>query len=246
LHAAGRLCCATSRGRGRRGKYICIYWVAHKLPPFCPSIPSLFRETPHLLSMCFSRLPSLPSDGWRKTAVINTSIVGFLTLANWCILIWSLARSGVSEPNEFTKDDCDKISVLNTCLHLLLNIAFSPVIASSNFFMQALNSPTQAEVDQAHVRGRWLEIGVPSLRNVVSVSPYKSLAWALFSLSSVPSLRLMTPTPDYNLLADSKTAPSPKTMMHSIGSDCLGAESVGVLCACPMISTHSFESRKME
>lgn len=136
--------------------------------------------------MDFQELVRLPSDGWRKTAVINTSIVAFFLVANFSILIWSVAKSGISGNNVFSKDDCNKISLLNTFLHLLLNIASSLIIASSNFFMQVLNSPTRAEVDRAHARKHWLDIGVPSLRNVLNVSPYKSLAWLLFSLSSVP------------------------------------------------------------
>lgn len=133
-----------------------------------------------------SRLLRLPSDGWRKTAVINTIIVAFFVVANFCILVWSLAKSGISGNNVFSKGNCSKIAQLDTFLHLLLNIASSLIIASSNFFMQILNSPTRAEVDRAHARGHWLEIGVPSLRNVLNVSSYKSLAWVLFSLSSVP------------------------------------------------------------
>lgn len=136
--------------------------------------------------MDFQRLVRLPSDGWRKTAVINTIIVGFFLVANFSTLIWSVAKSGISGRNVFSQGDCNKISLLNTFLHLLLNVASSLIIASSNFFMQVLNSPTRAEVDQAHARKHWLEIGVPSLRNVLNVSPYKSLAWLLFSLSSVP------------------------------------------------------------
>ncbi|KAJ0108093.1 hypothetical protein J7T55_007212 [Diaporthe amygdali] len=136
--------------------------------------------------MDLSKLLRLPSDGWRKTAVINTSVVGFFAIANLSTLIWSLTKSGLYENNTFRADDCSKVSLLNTFLHLLLNIASSLIIASSNFFMQVLNSPTRAEVDQAHACKRWFEIGVPSLRNVLNVSPYKSLVWVLFSLSSLP------------------------------------------------------------
>lgn len=44
---------------------------------------------------------------------------------------------------------------------------------------------TRAEVDHAHTRKIWLKIEVPLLQNVLNVSPYKSLTWALFGLSSV-------------------------------------------------------------
>lgn len=146
-------------------------------------------------------LPRFPSDGWRKTAVVNTIIVGLFVIANFSTLIWSISKSGVLGTNVFSQGDCDEISRLNTFLHLLLNIASSLIIASSNFFMQVLNSPTRAEVDRAHARQHWLDIGVPSLRNVLNVSPYKSLAWALFSLSSLPIHLLFNSsvfTVDYN------------------------------------------------
>lgn len=124
--------------------------------------------------MNISKLICLPSDGWRKTAVINTVIVGIFATANLSTLIWSLTKNGLYENNTFRADECSKISLLNTFLHLLLNIASSLIIASSNFFMQVLNSPTRAEVDQAHARKRWLEIGVPSFRNA-SISQPNSL-----------------------------------------------------------------------
>lgn len=127
--------------------------------------------------------------------------MGFFLTANLTILIWSSAKSSVFGITVFSQGDCANMSWLNAFLHFLLNIPSSLMIASSNFFMQVLNSPTRAEVDRAHGRKRWLEIGVPSLRNVLNVSPYKSFAWVLFSLSSVPIHFLFNSsilTMDYN------------------------------------------------
>ncbi|ROV91529.1 hypothetical protein VMCG_09466 [Cytospora schulzeri] len=52
--------------------------------------------------------------------------------------------------------------------------------------MQVLNAPTRDEVDRAHAKGRWLEIGIPSIKNAFHVSGFKTLAWVLFNISSVP------------------------------------------------------------
>lgn len=177
---------------------------------------------------------------------MNTIIVGFFAIANFSTLIWSLATSndGISGNNIFQEGDCTRISQLNTFLHLLLNIASSLIIASSNFFMQVLNSPTRAEVDQAHSRKYWLEIGVPSLRNVLHVSPYKSLAWALFSLSSIPIHLLFNSsvfTVDYSGSAWSMALVS-EPLLHGAPYSVPGAALVpnGTFCQLIDNSTHIY------
>ncbi|KAK0726745.1 hypothetical protein B0T26DRAFT_671509 [Lasiosphaeria miniovina] len=52
--------------------------------------------------------------------------------------------------------------------------------------MKCLSSPTRSEVDRAHARGKWLEIGVPSTRNIGSISLIRGLLWFLLLLSSLP------------------------------------------------------------
>ncbi|KAI0016513.1 hypothetical protein F4780DRAFT_797808 [Xylariomycetidae sp. FL0641] len=59
-------------------------------------------------------------------------------------------------------------------------------LASSNFFMQVLNSPSREEVDAAHRKGTWLGIGVPSVRNAFRVSRFKTWSWIILLLSSIP------------------------------------------------------------
>ncbi|RGP63933.1 hypothetical protein FSPOR_8260 [Fusarium sporotrichioides] len=62
----------------------------------------------------------------------------------------------------------------------------SCVLASSNFFMQLLSSPTRSEIDKAHKANRALKIGVQSLRNVFWTSKIKFICWMTFFVSSFP------------------------------------------------------------
>ncbi|KPA39095.1 hypothetical protein FLAG1_08052 [Fusarium langsethiae] len=62
----------------------------------------------------------------------------------------------------------------------------SCVLASSNFFMQLLSSPTRSEIDKAHKANRALKIGVQSLRNVFLTSKIKFICWMTFFVSSFP------------------------------------------------------------
>ena len=59
-------------------------------------------------------------------------------------------------------------------------------LASSNFFMQILNSPSRQEVDWAHSSGSWFGIGVSSVRNAFRVSTFKTGCWIALLVSSIP------------------------------------------------------------
>ena len=129
----------------------------------------------------------LPRSGWRRTAVVNTILVGLFGLLLISFLIAGSVKSGsLNRYLIFFEGNCGESTRLNLFLHLLLNVLSTAIIASSNFFMQVLNSPSRDEIDKAHINNHWMEIGVPSLRNVFFVSRFKSLSWLVFSLTSIP------------------------------------------------------------
>lgn len=128
-------------------------------------------------------------SGWRRSAFINTVLVStvFLVLLSSQVFLW--AKSGdLAGYHIIHSGQCagNGVGRLNTLLHLIINILSSLVLASTNFFMQVLNAPSRAELDSAHERGSWLDIGVPSPRNVFRVSLFKTTMWLLFFLSSIP------------------------------------------------------------
>lgn len=51
----------------------------------------------------------------------------------------------------------------STGLHLLINALGTVILGSSNYCAQFLAAPTREDLDRAHVRGSWLDIGVPSV-----------------------------------------------------------------------------------
>ncbi|KAI1847360.1 hypothetical protein JX266_006585 [Neoarthrinium moseri] len=83
------------------------------------------------------------------------------------VIVASVKAGGLNKTLMFYSGRCGtgSASRLNLALHLLLNILSTAILASSNFFMQILNAPTRDEVIEAHSRGSWLDIGVPSWRN---------------------------------------------------------------------------------
>ncbi|EEP78515.1 predicted protein [Uncinocarpus reesii 1704] len=125
--------------------------------------------------------------GWRRTAVINTICIFIFTVLTISLLAWSSSRSGsVNASLILYRGNCATSKNINLWLHLVLNVFSTGVLASSNFFMQVLSSPSRSEVNAAHKDDTPLEIGVPSLRNLFYISYYKKVLWALFLISSVP------------------------------------------------------------
>ncbi|KAI1455288.1 hypothetical protein F4805DRAFT_468796 [Annulohypoxylon moriforme] len=52
--------------------------------------------------------------------------------------------------------------------------------------MQVLNSPSRQELNAAHFQGSWMGIGIPSVRNALRVSRFKTLCWICLLFSSIP------------------------------------------------------------
>ena len=82
--------------------------------------------------------------------------------------------------------DCVQVKRLNTIFHVATNILSSLLLGASNLCMQLLAAPTRDEVDRAHLKGKWLYIGVPSWRNLKHISMKRKAVWWCLGISSVP------------------------------------------------------------
>ena len=124
---------------------------------------------------------------WRLALSSGTAVGVLVLLNNLIILIVVVARYQLEDGVATVwTGDCGRAAGTVTALHFLINILSSLLLAASNFSMQCLSAPTRAEVDRAHAEKRWLSIATPNLRNLMHVSPLKSLVWFLLALSSFP------------------------------------------------------------
>ncbi|KAH8891223.1 hypothetical protein GQ53DRAFT_823855 [Thozetella sp. PMI_491] len=129
----------------------------------------------------------LPASGWRRTAALNTIFVGLLTTILAIILSVAIGKTkSINYVSTIFQGDCALSGRIDLLLHLLINILSTCVLASSNYFMQVLTSPTRQEVDAAHRKSKVADIGVPSTSNFRHVASFKTCLWLLFLLSSVP------------------------------------------------------------
>lgn len=74
----------------------------------------------------------------------------------------------------------------DTGLHLLVNVLSTAILAASNYCMQSLVAPTRRDIDRAHAQGKWLDIGVPSMRNLLHINRLALVIWVVLMITTTP------------------------------------------------------------
>lgn len=71
-------------------------------------------------------------------------------------------------------------------IHAAINIFGGLLLGASNYVMQCLYAPTRQDIDRAHAKRTWLDIGVQGLRNLQVMSRRRLWLWASLLLSTIP------------------------------------------------------------
>lgn len=131
-------------------------------------------------------------DGWKRGALLFSIFCTLVLVVNLGVLIWA-AKSENSPTYDGSvvlrrgsdEEQCTKIQDLNKWAHLAINLLSTILLSGSNYCMQCLSAPTRSDIDSAHHAGRWLDIGIMSIRNLRWIS-VRRLLWSLLGLSSLP------------------------------------------------------------
>ena len=112
---------------------------------------------------------------------------GAVFLLNLVITGWAIHRSGnFNGLGTLQEGSCKQSSKLGFWIHLLINILSTALLSASNYAMQCLNSPTRAEIDKAHSKGDWLDVGLISIRNLRTATLYRQILWWALAISTIP------------------------------------------------------------
>ncbi|PWW73703.1 hypothetical protein C7212DRAFT_359553 [Tuber magnatum] len=95
---------------------------------------------------------------------------------------------------------CGKSRTIGMWLHLGINVLSTLLLSGSNYTQQCLAAPTRREIDAAHARRRWMDIGVPSVRNLFRIKPERRMLWFAIGFTSIP-LHLLYNSAVYTSLA---------------------------------------------
>ena len=137
------------------------------------------------MSLYYRRLRKL--EGYHFGVLCCAVVAAVVFIINLLSLIWAISRFGVQNGLGTLQDgSCKKTSNLIFWIHLAINILSTLLLGGSNYSMQCLASPTRNEIDKAHSKGVWLDIGVPSVRNLWRVSRIRLTLWCSLAISSVP------------------------------------------------------------
>lgn len=125
---------------------------------------------------------------WHGVGKINIILTSGCAVVLLICLVISISQPSSSLYTSTILFDghCDQASRLDAMLHLFINIIATAVLASSNFFMQILSSPSRLEVDKAHANLQSLDIGIPSIKNIQFLSPFKLACWLGLFITSIP------------------------------------------------------------
>lgn len=85
---------------------------------------------------------------------------------------------------------CSTVRTYDSALHVAINVLSTLLLGASNYCMQILVAPTRQEVDRAHGKSSWLDIGIPSVRNFREMNWKRRVGWTNLALSSA-TLHLM-------------------------------------------------------
>lgn len=124
----------------------------------------------------------------RQTVLISCSFIACLVfLINLVTVVYLKIRwKTIGDFGTIHRGDCSQSHRLNSSLHIIINVLSTILLGASNLCMQLLAAPTRQEIDEAHKNYVWLDIGVPSFRNLAYISKRRSVAVFLLAISSIP------------------------------------------------------------
>ncbi|KAH8429848.1 uncharacterized protein LDX57_007519 [Aspergillus melleus] len=130
---------------------------------------------------------------WIKGVVVCTCITGLILAINIILTITATviayrrqSNRGQFQMAELYNGQCARSSHWATGLHVVINVLSTVLLGASNYVMQSLGAPSRADIDQAHAKSRWLDIGTASFRNFTVMDTRRKVLWVLLLISSTP------------------------------------------------------------
>jgi hypothetical protein len=131
--------------------------------------------------------PLAKVQAWKKSIRYITFAVSILLCFNIAITVGLILRFGATEGvSTLFVGTCQTVAKMDLGLHLAINALSTGIVLASNYVMQCLNAPSRKQVDEAHAKGAWLYIGLPSIRNATRVGWKKGLLWLFLGISAIP------------------------------------------------------------
>jgi len=162
-----------------------------------PSSMELLTLDPEFTRKQSNSIPSVRkpvwSPGWPTGALACATSVVVVMLINVGLTIYVTTNPEYKMERgigTLYSGSCDKSNTIGQWLHLGINALSTLLLSGSNYTQQCLAAPTRSEIDAAHARRRWMDIGVPSVRNLFMIKGERTFLWIAIGITSIP-LHLM-------------------------------------------------------
>lgn len=125
--------------------------------------------------------------GWRAGLLRAFMFSLAALLVNVSVFLWLFFEfNSTHAPGIIRKSSCTEIGRIEMAIKVGLNVISTLILGASTYAMQGTTSPTRKEVDKAHTKGKWLEIGTQSWRNLAYVSRMHVAIWGVLAFTSLP------------------------------------------------------------
>lgn len=125
-------------------------------------------------------------NGWRGGVAFNTiSTLAILLVVVVCFAIVAAKSQVFGGESTLFSGSCSIAYNIDVGLHALINVLSIVILVGGNYVFQVLSSPTRAELNVAHEKKSWLDIGIPSIRNLSHISGFRSALAVVVILTTV-------------------------------------------------------------
>ncbi|KAH7319985.1 hypothetical protein B0I35DRAFT_225072 [Stachybotrys elegans] len=125
---------------------------------------------------------------WRVTVFVGVVTACLVLAANVALLIWAVNTAPIDGEGTAVvfEGSCEASENATLWPDLLINILSTLLLGASNNCAQILAAPAREDIDKAHANGEWLDIGVPSVRNLFYIPRKRVILWLVLFSSSIP------------------------------------------------------------
>ena len=153
--------------------------------PPCP--PSNLKDFEKPFKSPVRRLSNIYEALTKRSIVLRAQIfvASSVLIVNLIWTLWATGTYGTQDGvGTIFLGDCNYSQRLNTYFHVAINVLSTVLLASSNYSMQLVSAPTREEIDRAHQARKWMDIGIPSARNLLGREWKYRVTWVGLALSS--------------------------------------------------------------
>ncbi|KAL5622202.1 hypothetical protein BROUX41_006147 [Berkeleyomyces rouxiae] len=124
------------------------------------------------------------SSGWRAGVLFNLGLIFTMLMLLMAVFVAVITRTkSLSKQDTMFTGACGNVKSISYGLHVITSVMAIVLLVTGNYIFQVLSSPTRAEVVAAHEKKWWVDIGIPSFRNLAYISSGRTVIIVILLLA---------------------------------------------------------------